>query len=80
MFLCLLTGLLLARVCLADGDQLLEMNVGTRQDMARQVGIQAAFLTHKERLKEKIIIKKVETSYYILKDVAEQKDPVHLPH
>ena len=52
MFLCLLAGLLLASPCLADGDQLLEMSVADRQDIARQVGIHSAFLTNTERLKE----------------------------
>merc|ERR1711971_112407 len=49
MFLCLLAGLLLARPCLSYDDQLLEMSVGVRQTMARHVGLDAAFLTHKER-------------------------------
>ena len=52
MFLCFLAGLLLARPCLADDDQLLEMSVADRQNMARHVGLDAAFLTQKERLKK----------------------------
>ena len=55
MFLCVLAWLLLASPRLTDGDQLLEMSVGARQDMARQVGINSAFLTHKERLKENVL-------------------------
>ena len=37
-----------------DDDPLLEMSVGDRQNMARHVGLHAAFLTQKERLKKAV--------------------------
>ena len=81
MYLCVLAGILLATPCLADDDPLLELSVGARREMARHTELQAAFITQRERSQEKrIIIETVLTSYYILKDVAEQKDPLHLPH
>ena len=52
MYLCVLAGILLATPCLADDDPLLEMSVRDRQDMVRQTGLHAAFLTQKERFRE----------------------------
>ena len=46
MFLCLVAGLLLARPCLADDDQLLEMNVAPGQTVSGGGDIlHAAFIT-----------------------------------
>ena len=53
MFLCLLAGLLLARPCLADGDQLLEMSQADRQTLSPGDGLHhAAFITDKNRWEE----------------------------
>ena len=49
MFLCLVAGLLLARPCLADDDQLLEMSRGDLQTSDGQSGLNSAFLTDQER-------------------------------
>ena len=51
MFLCLVAGLLLARPCLADDDQLLEMSVADRQTVSPGHDLlHAAFITDESRL------------------------------
>ena len=49
MFLCLLAGLLLARPCLADDDQLLEMSVADRQTVSPGQVMHSSFTTDVER-------------------------------
>ena len=49
MFLWLLAGILLARPCLADDDQLLEMSVDAREKSLGYIPKNAAFITDGER-------------------------------
>ena len=50
MYLCVLAGLLLARPCLTDGDELLEMSEADRQTVSPGDGLlHAAFITDQNR-------------------------------
>ena len=55
MFLCLLAGLLLARPCLVDGDQLLEMSQADRQTLSPGGVMHSAFTTDVDRYPLSII-------------------------
>ena len=49
MFLCLFAGILLAKACLADDDQLLEMSVDAREKTPGYDPKNSAFITDGER-------------------------------
>ena len=49
MFLCLFSGILLAKACLADDDQLLEMSADAREKSLGYIPKNAAFITNGER-------------------------------